>query len=186
MSELVSAREKHSEVYDLLDCLNRYETIPSSFDDRTPEEFFGEIDPPKIGEKYLIPNGEDGIVAELVSAQVLEQEKTVWGHFKTNDSFLMAKFQLTVAEFTAYKRSPETFFGKLQTVPHEITEPHQCYDFLFSTYKNSSKQSLLEFMKDHADIEELKKMDQPILAKLYCERMGTAMWQQGQSRNKTN
>ncbi len=185
MADLVAARTKHAEILQLLDGLNVYARVPSSFDDRTPEEFFGQIDRPQIGQTFWIPN-ENGLLVqgELISGQVIERDKHAWCQFKTDRGYVLVTFPLTDAEMMAYSYSPETFFGIVQPRNRPITEPHQWYDFLYNTHKDTSKEILLQWVQHWEDFEELEKLDQASLAKVYCERMGTQMWTDGQAGSK--
>jgi hypothetical protein len=186
MSELVAAREKHAEVLHLLEALNLYARVPSTFDDRAPEEVFDNVERFQIGQKLLIPD-EHGLAveAELISGLVIENGTKAWCQFNTAKGFCMVTFPLTEAETAIYNRSPETFFGALQEVRKPVTEPHECYDFIFGTFKNASKESLLKLIEGWPDFEALQKLDQAQLAKTYSERVSTDMWLDGQKRRQT-
>lgn len=181
MADLIAARKKHCEILLLLDGLNVFATIPSSFDHRTPEEIFGQTQRPQVGQLFWVPN-EHGILvkAELVSGQVLEQDESAWCQFKTDTGYFFETFPLTKNEMQVYRRSPQTFFGVIQPLNKPITEPHECFDFVYNTYKNTSKTQLLDWMAEWGDSSDLKLLDQPALAKLYCERVATDMWMNGQ------
>jgi hypothetical protein len=43
------------------------------------------------------------------------------------------------------------------------------YDFFYGVYKNTSKEKLLELLKDHHDLDKFKEMTQQELSKTYCE-----------------
>ena len=47
------------------------------------------------------------------------------------------------------------------------------YDFMMSSYANTPKEKLLEFMAGASDFAELSMLEQPALASIYCERMAT-------------
>lgn len=183
MSDLVAAREKHAEVLHLLEALSLYARVPSTFDDRAPEEVFDNVERFQIGEKLLIPDEKGAAVeGELVSGLVIDNGTQAWCQFKTAKGFCMVTFPLTAAETAIYNRSPETFFGTIQEVRKPVTEPHECFDFIFATYKNATKEMLIKLIEGWADFDSLQKLDQPELAKIYAERVSTDMWLDGQKR----
>ncbi|CAN5565729.1 hypothetical protein BH10CYA1_BH10CYA1_59920 [soil metagenome] len=180
MAELIAAREKHAEILHLLDALNVYATVPSTFDERSPEEVFQNVQPPQVGEHFWIPD-ENGtlVLAELISGQVLEAEKTAYCQVRTEKGYFIATMALCEAEMAIYRRSPETFFGVTQSGKNKITEPHECFDFVYESYKDASKQALLKLIESWHDFHELSKLDQAQLARIYAERAATDMWLNG-------
>ncbi len=186
MAELIAAREKHAEVLHLLDALSLYAKVPSTFDEKMPEEFFGDAQPPQIGQTFLIPN-EQGILVpgELISGQVLEPESTAYCQFRTKKGNCIVTMPLSEDEMTIYRRSPQTFFGTVQQAPNEIIEPHQCFDFVYGVYKESTKEMLLKLIENWPDFESLKQLEQPLLAKIYSERVASDMWLDGQKQKQS-
>jgi hypothetical protein len=186
MAELVAAREKHREILHLLDALNVYAKVPSTFDDRAPEEVFDDAQPPQVGQKSWIPDVNGVLVqGELISGQVLEPESMAYCQFRTDKGFCIVTLPLTPAEMAIYRRSPQTFFGVVQQAPNTITEPHECFDFIYSSFKNTSKEVLLKLVESWPDFHTLKKLDQHQLAKIYSERAATDMWLDGQNSSES-
>ncbi len=54
-------------------------------------------------------------------------------------------------------------------------------EFFYKSYKNTSKQKLLEFMAEHEDFENLTQMGQEELAIKYSERLGWSARKQSHS-----
>ena len=77
---------------------------------------------------------------------------------------------LTDAEMAAYGRHPDTFFGVVQPVSKQISDPLGLFDFFHTSYRETPRERLLEFLAGAPDIEELKKPSQPELAKTMAER----------------
>ena len=48
---------------------------------------------------------------------------------------------LTGAELATYRSSPETFFGVVQFVLPQMTEPSDCFDFIWGSYGRTTKES---------------------------------------------
>ena len=59
------------------------------------------------------------------------------------------------------------------------------YEFFLSSYKQTPKEKLLEFMASHPEIEQLRSMTQEELAKTYCYRMVSAVSQQSKWKAET-
>lgn len=60
---------------------------------------------------------------------------------------------------------PDTFF-----VPRKARTSIELFDFMHESYRNTSKEKLLEWMKDASDFAELEKLTQAELSEVYCER----------------
>lgn len=171
----VEARERHQEMHDLLKFLRHSLEIPSTFGGENPEFAFEENAPPRlmVGQVYLVPDS-DGkeVPGELIDAVVLEQESQAVGIYRLkNGTTVIVKNPLTKDELSAYQAHPETFFGVVKRAKREIKDALDAYDFLYESYRHTSKERLLEFMRDHPDIGHLAGLQQENLAKIYCERM---------------
>ena len=177
--ELVDAREKHLELHWLRKALHRQQTVPNTFDDRLPEEPQDDSLPRLlIGSTYLIPLG-DGreVPAVLTDATVLEPEKRAYGTYRCADGkHVICATPLSDAEMAAYKRSPETFFGVIRNISHEVNEPLDAFDFFWGSYSQVSKERLLELTRDWPDAAVLRDLDQRRLAQVYCARCAENLW----------
>lgn len=177
LKEVITAREEHSDLHHLAKSIQEHYDIPATFDGEFPQFAFHQKGQPRIliGKRYLIPDGTGPeIEAELIDASVLEEQQEIWGVYRTIDGRqIICKNKMTEEELSAYKTAPDVFFGIKRNTPKQIEKNDTLgmYEFLHSTYKNSTKDQLLEFMKHHPDIEALKKLNQKELASIYCERM---------------
>jgi hypothetical protein len=177
--ELVEARERHREPNWLRKAPQTHQSIPSTFDDRMPEEPTDDSVPRlMIGATYRIPiGGGQEALAVLTDATVLEPERRAYGTYRCADGrHVICTSPLTDAELVAYRRSPQTFFGVLKFVSPQITEPLDCYDFFWESYGRTSKDKLLEFINDWPDVEALRSLDQRRLAQVYCARFAENLW----------
>ncbi len=172
LRKAIVAREKHKDMYDFFQSL-RDLNIPATFDGEIPEFALNQNIPRLfIGHSYLVPdsNGED-VVGELVDASVDVKNQIAMGiYILENGKSIICKNPLTDEEIKAYKKSPETFFGVYKKVPKQANDALDLYEFFYETYKKSSKEKLLEFMKSSPDINELKKLSQEELAREFCIR----------------
>ena len=177
--ELVDAREKHLELHWLRKALHRQQTVPSTFDDRLPEEPRNNALPRLlIGSTYLIPFA-DGreVPAVLTDAVVLEPERSAYGTYRCADgTHVMCKNPLSDAEMAAYKRSPQTFFGIIKDASHEINEPLYAFDFFWGSHSETPKEKLIEFTSNWPDAAALHQLEQRRLAQVYCARYAENLW----------
>lgn len=176
--EALAAREKHHEMFRLLESMLTHYEIPSTFDGEIPEFAFGEAVPRLlIGGRYLVPAGDGSEVpGTLEGATVSEPEAKASGVFRLDDGRrIIVSCDLAPDELSAYRRYPDTFFGVHQRQGRRVRSPLELFDSAFETYSKSTKEKLLEFMQDHPDVGELRHKDQKELAVLYCERLTEAV-----------
>jgi hypothetical protein len=183
--EARKARDRHSDMFTLMDSIRVHYEIPATFDGEIPQFAFGEVsDRLKIGQLYCVPD-QDGneVTGELVDATVLEGERVAYGIYK-----LMGGRQIIVTtpladqELAAYRRHPDSFFGVVKADTIRTDDPLELYDRMFSCYCHTPKEKLLEWMKDHPAHGKLKDMSEKELAIFYCE---SAVEQMIKSRSKT-
>ena len=173
--ETVDSRDRHVEVYDLMDSLATHDHVPSTFNGENPAiaftgdpNSFGLI----VGNTYAIPDSEGKeVIGELIDVAVVESRQLAVCILKTvGGGNLVAEYTMTDEEIEAYRTHPSTFFGQVKPTT-------QCQDFLefydrtLSIYSKSSKEDLLKLMAGASNFEPLKTLDQPELAKLYAEHV---------------
>jgi hypothetical protein len=173
----LDARDRHSDIANVFKSMQKHYEIPATFDGEIPETHFdstGGVAALKVGGHYLVPD-ENGIErrAELENASVLVNEKKAYGVYRLDDGHrIIVTCPMSDQELEAYRKYPETFFGTIDTnANRKCNDILDWYDFFFESYAKTSKEKLLEFMKDANDLETLKTMTQEALAKTYCERL---------------
>ena len=173
--DVLKAREKHKDMFALIKSICEHQEIPTTFDGAHPEFAFMKADAPprlKIGNRYLVP-GQDGnnIEGILENATVSEQERRIYGIYKTTDGKrIICTNPITEEELIAYRRQPDTFFGVYLKQGKKAESPLDLFDFFYEAYKECSKERLLEFLKDSPDYERLKSLDREELLITCCER----------------
>jgi SEC-C motif len=175
LREALVAREKHIEMYSLMRSLAEHQTIPCTFDGDNPELAFADGGARlQVGQKYALPieNGKTE-VGELMDAVVMEERGMACGVYRLSDGrSVMVECPLTVAEMNGYRRHPDTFFGKLKKHARKgIKDMLDLYDLFHEGYRNTSKDRLLELMKDAPDLERLNGLEQQELSDIYAERL---------------
>jgi hypothetical protein len=177
LREALAAREKHREMFHLVESMLTHYEVPSTFDGEIPEFAFGEGLPRLlIGGRYLVPAGDRlEVPGTLEEATVSEPEAKAYGVFRLDDGRrIIVPCDLNSDDLSAYRRHPDTFFGVHRSQGRRVHSALELFDFFFATYSKSTKEKLLEFMQDHPDIAELRHKDQKELAVLYCERLAEA------------
>lgn len=169
----INGRQAHIEMHGLLQSMHEHSQIPSTFDGDNPE--FAFINAKRrltIGNRYIVPDADSTEVeGVLASAVVMENEKAAFCAINTDDGRgILFRAALSDAELAAWRRHPDTFFGKVSRNRKSETVLG-LYDFFMETYTKTSKAKLLEFLAGAQDIEYLATFDQPALASVYCERL---------------
>lgn len=181
-------REKHKEVFGLLDSMHKHQEIPATFDGENPEIAFNlvEDENPRlvIGNQYLIPSDQGDVAATLRHVIVDEGRKLAIGAYDIDGGgSSILSCPLSDVELAAYKKHPRTFFGELQPKT-KIDDPLEFYDWLYNCYRSTPKEKLLEFMSNYPNRAELEKLSQEELAKLYCQGAAEVATIQGEAAGK--
>lgn len=180
---VLESKERHQEIYSLLESMGTHYEIPATFDGQIPELAFqtpASVPPLKLGQWYAVPAKDGRAVPGLLEeATVMESKKTVYGVYKTSEGErILVTSPMTDAEIVAWKRHPDTFFGEVRHVGGNAENWLELCEFLYETYQNTSREVLLEWMKEASDIEEMKKQSQKDLAIKYCEGIALAHFKQ--------
>lgn len=187
LRDAIKAREKHHAVFAIMDSLREHRIPPATFDGEIPEFAFGDADPRTrllIGQQYAIP-GPNGAprVGTLTSACVDETKSVAMAAFYYDDgSADIQSVPLTAAELSAWRKYPETFFGRTEQSP-KIEDPLDLYDFMLASYSKTPAERLLEFLANAPDFAQLRGLSQPELASIYAERLALSAWAQMHERS---
>lgn len=184
--ELRIQRDNNKEPLDLAKSIIKYHEVPSTFEGENPILNGASNEEPRfiIGKKYLVPKNGKDMPAKLDHAFVSKSSKeAVCAYNFDGGGASIGRFPLSDQEFTAYKKHPQTFFGKVQS-KGKSESLLDFYDWVYGNFKNNSKENLLEMMKESKDIESLKKENQEELAKIYCERVAASAWFENHKKNK--
>jgi hypothetical protein len=172
--QVILGRELHPEMHRLIESMQIHGEPPSTFDGQHPEFTF---DPAAgqsrwlVGNEYLVPAlGGKEVMARLQSGSVSTATKIMHGVFQADGINFVVQAPMTDAELAAFSRSPETFFGVVQNVGRQANNAFELAEFFYENYKNTTKENLLEFLKDHPAIEMLRNLSQSDLAIFVCEQ----------------
>jgi SEC-C motif len=183
LREMINSRDKHREIFDLMESIRDHAEIPVTFNGEIPEFALGE-DLPRliIGNEYRVPFDDGSVlVGVLRHADVSEEQKLAYCVFELpNGTNTIASIGLTEAELAAYRRHGDTFFGKYDPKSkRQMRDALDLYDWLLETNGGATKEQLLEQMKDAPDFEQIKDLPREELLSTRCERLVYGMMQAG-------
>lgn len=168
---LVDIRERHIEYFDLIKSIKSHGSIPSTFDGSLPElTFENEEQFFVIGKMMTIETPEGDVTGILKMATVMSSEKKVWCVLilPTGKETILT-VPMTDKELNAYHRNPQHFIVQENNNKKiEKGDYLTFYDWIYSTYKNTDKNRLIELL--NMDKEEAKKYSQKKLAKEFSIR----------------
>lgn len=161
------ARQRHADVYSVAEAFQQYK-VPSTFDGELPEFAFGQAERRfMIGDRHQMDDGFTGVLEQGI---VVESEKAAHLVYNGDGRRVIYKAPLSDAEVGAYKRHPETFFGKVERVGKQLTSTLDLYAFIYESYKNAPREKILEWFAKSHDIDALSKLPIEELRYTYAER----------------
>ncbi len=174
LHDAIDARARHREMHGLLASLKEHAGIPATFDGQIPELAFAENQPCRllIGERYNIPHPDGGERPAVLDCATVDEQKrlAICGMRFDDDKAVIYNFPLTEEEMAAWARYPDVFFGQVGQRKTKVDTPMELFDFFHSSYRETPRDRLLSFMSDWPDLEAMRSLDQPALARAYCER----------------
>lgn len=184
LSAALISKEKHQDVFDLIESMNKYNEIPSTFNGNIPEFSFGDVEDTrlKIVYPYTISDDKGGeIIGTLTHAAVNEETKKVYGLYydKVHNKTVLASSSISEQELELYKKHPDTFFGVEQSQKHQLKDPVGAYDFCNESFQNVPIEVMLECFQADKNYKELEKLPQKELVKKYAEHHVYALMQIG-------
>jgi hypothetical protein len=180
LSEAYQRKQKHVDIYNICDSLEKYLTFPATFDGSLPSEQSGDTVKRRvqIGETYLFEGvgGPDGTVGTVTSATVNEQEKKAYiAITRTQGGSVILSEDMTEDAIADYKVHGDAYFGDPgRPKKRDISSTFELFEWLMECYANMPRERLLELAKDAPNLEELEKMPVDELRANYCEMMAGA------------
>jgi hypothetical protein len=176
--DMAESRERHREMHSLLESLRIHHEIPSTFDGEMPEYAFSKQTPRLlIGHRYIVPSPEGEVEGILEDAVVLEGAAMVWGiyHCPSTGKRIHVKTPISAEELSAYRRHPETFFGRVKKQWNIDGDPLNLFDFLLYGIRDANRDQLLLQIKGSPDLESLRDLPLEDLRKVVAERLTYAV-----------
>ena len=172
LGEAIAAREAHLEMHELGQSFVDHSEVPATFDGENPERVFGTARPQiVIGESYLFDDGREGERPGRVTTGWVDEssQMSYIGVLFDDDSAYVYRSPLSKEEMDIWRRHPDTFFGVVGQRSNQAKSPLDLFDFFHSSAKKSSKEWLLQQLEGSHDIDRLRTLAQPELARIYAE-----------------
>jgi len=169
---LVEARERHIELHWLMQAMENHAQVPSTFDDKTPEEAFhgGELTSRlRIGDVHQFHDrGGNAATGVVVDALVdTRQRKAIYAFNLADGESVTVQQELGAADIAAFTASPDTYFGVVRPIRKPITKALDTFDFVYESCRNTSRQRLLQLMSAWPDTAARENLSQEELARRY-------------------
>lgn len=175
---VLDSRDRHIEIFDLMQSIKDHAEIPSTFDGEISEFAFGNSEARLlIGQKYLVPDPDGNESPGLLTTAAVNEteQKAYCGLLFPSGKAGVYIWPLSNDEMAAWRKHPDTFFGEVGQRSTKAEAPIALYDVIHNSYREIPKSRLLEFMAGASDIENLKTLDQPQLAAIYAERCANSI-----------
>lgn len=176
LSQQVELRRRHAPIFALIDSMQKHRHIPATFDGEA-EAFAicASKSRLQIGQRLNVAGPEGAqIEVTLESGLVIpEREVAMCSVCSDDQQRFFVQIPLTKKELQAYAQHPTTFFGVIDRNADRspVKSALDWFNFFWENYSLTSKEKLIEFMRDAPDIGRLKEMTQEALATEYCTRM---------------
>ena len=185
--DAIDSRDAHIEMWSLLESMQKHSAIPATFDGQFADLAFAPkspIDPVKIGKEIRV-DYEDGSskIGILEDAVVTNRTTTCIVRLPSGERVISDR-PMSDAELAAYNEHPDTFFGAVKRTVRKPRDAIEWFDEMYSVYKDTSKDLLLDWMKDSPNIAAYQTMSQFELARRYCEGMVYSILRRDQQRPK--
>lgn len=173
------ARQKHLDVEQLFESLEKFYRVPSTFDGENPALAFGKDQPPRllVGQMYEVPLDDGTVVrGKLVDAVMMENEKCAYGVYEAEPGrTVICTTPVTDEELAAYRIHPDTFFGVEKHASRKLKTKMDAFYFFLESFKETPKAKLLEAMAGHPRFQDIQAMPQDELAEIRAEQMVAGM-----------
>jgi hypothetical protein len=183
LSEAYARKQKHIDIYNICESLEKYLLFPATFDGSLPSDNSSE--PTKrraiVGETYLFENvgGHEDMVGTVTSATVIEQEKAAYiAITRAQGGSVILKQEMTDEQIADYKVHGDAYFGDPgRPKKRNISSTYELFEWLMECYAKTPRARLLELAKGAPNFDELQKMSEEDLRANYCEMMAGAFEQ---------
>ncbi len=163
-----------------MQAMEKHGQIPSTFDDRTPEEAFHAADLAErlqIGEVCRFQDGQGNVISGVVADGTVDiaQRKAFYGcNLESGTSFIVQQ-ELGEADIAVYQASPETYFGAVKPSRKPITRALDAFDFCYESCKNTPREKLLHLMSAWPEPASRENLPQQDLARRYSAAMAESL-----------
>jgi hypothetical protein len=180
LRQQVETRRRHAPIFALLDSMQKHRRIPATFDGVA--EAFGASFPGaplQVGRRLEVQEPDGKPLEVLVESGVvmLQWQAAACVVCSDDGQRFIAQVPLSDAELSAYAQHPATFFGVIDRNAGRKSPKTALdwFDFFWEAYSCSTREKLLEIMRDAPDLQQLKHLNREALATEYCVRMAESV-----------
>lgn len=172
LSEIWRQKQKHIDAHNIMEAIKSYPKIPTTFDGTLSLTKYEADNRIQIGQIYFFNDiGDKGLLGEVVEATLSEGTRTIHFIVKTEDGQHQILYRdITDEELASYKQHPDAYFGVIKQVTKRRDDPYELFEWMVDCYKETPKEKLLEFCKDHPDANSLAELNHEDLMLTICER----------------
>lgn len=174
-------KQKHIDMEYIKVSIKTYPRIPNRFEGDLPPVEEGAYERIEIGRRYDFVDAR--IQGVVTTATVSESEKRVYVGVRTDDEKnVILSEPISDYELRIYREFPDTYFGVLQQVPKNYTDPFEFYERLVEIHRAYPRDNILRMAKNAHDIDNLSKLDDLDLVLEFCERNSADAMQDSQKQ----
>jgi hypothetical protein len=176
LSEWYRRREKHKDIYQIIEALKEYPAIPDTFDGKPISEMFaGTSNRIRVGQPFEFVDDAGQTKIGTVSYTYVHEDSralifTVYVPGEELPAF--QRVELSLAEFNDYKRYGYAYFSDLADHSAPKEGPQELYVRLVSTYLSQvSHEQFLKIVDEmgYHDFDRLSRLDHRSLVLEVCE-----------------
>lgn len=175
--EAYRRKQKHIDIYNICESLEKYLAFPATFDGSLPSEQSGGRRV-QIGETYLFEGvgGPEGTIGTVTSATVNEKEKLAYiAITRAQGGSLILTESMTDEAIADYKIHGVAYFGDPRgSKKREISSTFELFEWFMEGYAETPRKRLLELVKDSPNFSDLQNMPDEDLRASYCEMLAWA------------
>ena len=137
LTEAYKRKQEHIDAHNIGDAIAKLLNFPTTFDGSLPSEKFGaQSERIQIGQSYFFEDaGNGGFVGTVTTATVNDGERRVYlGVTNMEGKSVILTQPMSEAAFKDYKAHPEAYFGKIQPVARNISDPFELFEWFMESY----------------------------------------------------
>ncbi len=174
----------HRDAHAILASFKRDPYIPPTFDGAPPSEAYRGSPRYIVGEKYNFSDlGPDGLVATVESACVMETTSELWLVVRDDcGGRSILKTKLDEDALVDAKAHEDAYFGVPSNSRLRADDPLELFEDLMGVYGKTSRELILDWVKNHPSLPALSAMVDDDLRLAYVEMLTLEIFQRNQQR----
>lgn len=168
LAEAYLRKIAHRDAHAILEAFKRDADVPPTFDGLPPSEAYGGSPRYIVGETYTFP--EHNIVGTVESVCLVETSSEIWIVVRDqNGHRLILKNDLSPDALADAKEHEDAYFGVPRNSRLRSGDPLELFEDLMGVYGKTSRELLLEWLKDHPNRQAFEALADGDLRLAYVE-----------------